>query len=76
MNKFKIEIRTSSLTPTFRDELIHIIKGHPGDIPLSIFLKDEQTGHRIEFDSKKYKVSDSEELKEAFSQIEVEIVKE
>ena len=74
MKKVKIEIRTSSLSPAFREELLRIIKEHPGTCSLGLFLNDDETGHRIEFDSKKYKVTDSEELKEALSQIGVEFV--
>ena len=74
MNKVKIEIRSSSLSPAFREELLRIIKEHPGTCSLGLFLNDAETGHRIEFNSKKYKVSDSEELKEALSQIGVELV--
>ena len=76
MNKLQIEIQTSSLSPAFRKKLIGIIEEHPGDTPLALFLKDDRTGHRIEFDSRKYKVSDSGELKAALSQIGVEIVTE
>lgn len=76
MKKLKIEISTSSLTPKFRKELIHIIQEHQGDVHLSIFLKDVKTGHRIEFDSKKYQVSDSVELKKSLEQIGIEIVSE
>lgn len=74
MNKVKIEIRSSSLSPAFREELLRIIKEHPGTCSLGLFLNDAETGNRIEFNSKKYKVSDSEELKEALSQIGVELV--
>lgn len=74
MKKVKIEIRTSALSPAFREELLRIIKEHPGACPLGLFLNDAETGHRIEFDSKKYRVSDSEELKEALSQIGVDNV--
>lgn len=69
MKTIKIEILTSSLSPVFREELLRIIKENPGDCSLSIFLKDGETDHGIEFNSKKYKVSYSEEMKDSLSKI-------
>ena len=54
---FSFDLNTAMLTPDFRASLVSTLKQHKGNIPLNIFIIDENTGYRIRFFSKGYKVS-------------------
>ncbi|MBE6233446.1 MAG: DNA polymerase III subunit alpha [Bacteroidales bacterium] len=73
---FAINISTSMLTTEFREKLVKMIKSNKGNIPLSMFLHDPQTGWKIEFLSRKFKVAvtssflkELEDMKISFSPV-------
>ena len=54
---FSINISTSMLNNGFREKLITVVKHNKGNIPLSMTLFDPQTNYKIEFLSKKFRIS-------------------
>jgi hypothetical protein len=52
-----ILVSTTMLNDKFRESLVKCIKKNKGSIGLSMFLHDPTTGYKIEFASRKYKVS-------------------
>ncbi len=52
-----ILVTTTMLNDKFRESLVKCIKRNKGTIGLSMFLHDPATGYKIEFASRKYKVS-------------------
>ena len=59
---FTINLTTDILNEKFHKELVKIIKGNTGTIPLNMMLYDEATGYKIEFASKKYRVAVTSDL--------------
>ena len=59
---FILNIDTPMLTPSFREDLVKVIRKHKGSTPLEMFLYDPQTRYRIQFKSNKYQVRVSTEL--------------
>ena len=59
---FNINISTPMLTPEFREKLVKMIKANKGTVPLTMMLVDPQTGWKIEFLSRKFKVAVTEQL--------------
>ena len=62
MSGFSIEVNTPMLTPSFRKQLLGVVKSHPGDQQLIIYFFDPETRYRIQFISRKFQVSVSTEL--------------
>ena len=59
---FAINITTNMLSPDFRVRLVKTIKANKGKTPLSIYLYDPEKGWKIEFFSRKFSVSVSEDF--------------
>ena len=59
---FSIQVDTPMLSSSFRSALVKVIKAHTGGIPLSIYLFDPTTHYRINFYSRKFRVSVSQDL--------------
>ena len=59
---FILNIDTPMLTPSFREDLVKVIRKHKGSTPLEMFLYDPQTRYRIQFKSNRYQVRVSTEL--------------
>ena len=59
---FNINISTPMLTPEFREKLVKMIKANKGTVPLTMMLVDPQTGWKIEFLSRKFKVAVTDQL--------------
>ena len=52
-----LNLMSGQVDATFRKELVRLLKASPGETPLLIYIIDPATGYKIEFKSKKYKVS-------------------
>ena len=59
---FSLDITTPMLTQQFRQDLVKVVRQHKGNIPLTLHLYDPQTRYRIQFYSKKYQVSVTQEF--------------
>ncbi len=57
-----LELDSQLLSPGFRSRLTALLKAFPGKMPLSILLKDDATGYKLEFHSKKYSVAVTSEF--------------
>ncbi len=55
-------INTEQLNNEFREKLKSLLKTYEGKTPLKIFLEDNKTKYRVEFISKKFKISMSNEF--------------
>ena len=62
LSGFVIGLTTPMLTQKFRKDLATVLKRHPGNLPLGMYLTDHETGYRIQFHSNKYKVGVNEDL--------------
>ncbi len=62
IENFQIDITTSMLNASFRENLVKLVKSHKGPTPLTLFLFDPVTRYRIQFFSKKYQISVSSAL--------------
>ena len=54
---FTVEIDTSLLNPSFRKDLVSLLKENKGKIPLSVKVRDRATSYNLEFHSKKFGVA-------------------
>ena len=54
---FTIFIKTSMLSSEFREDLVNIVRHNTGSVPLTMFLEDPVTNYKIEFLSRKFKIS-------------------
>ena len=54
---FTIFIKTSMLSSEFREDLVNIVGHNTGSVPLTMFLEDPVTNYKIEFLSRKFKIS-------------------
>lgn len=52
----ELNISTDALNEHFRKDLVRTIKTYKGETPLNIRLTDKETGYKIDFFSKKFKV--------------------
>ena len=52
-----IEVSTDMITPSFRKDLVSLLKKHKGKIRLGLKLVDKETEYIVDFFSKKYSVS-------------------
>ena len=59
---FNLDIETPVINDNFRKAFVKVIKKHPGNIPLNIYVFDPVTRYRILFYSKKYQVAVTSEL--------------
>lgn len=57
LSGFAIEVNTHSLNPEFRENLKNAVRKSKGNIPLAIFVVDNEKKYNIEFLSKKYQVA-------------------
>ena len=57
-----VDLDTEMLSPAFRKQLQRLLKDYPGNIPFSIQLRDRATGYNLEFRSKKFAVSVTNEF--------------
>ena len=57
-----VDIDTPMLVPSFREELVKVVRRHKGSVPLEMTLFDPQTRYRIQFKSNKFQVAVSTEL--------------
>ena len=54
---FVINVTTPMLSEEFRGRLMKLLKANKGSIPLQMYLYDPQTRYKIEFKSRKFQVS-------------------
>ena len=52
-----LNVMSGQVDAAFRKELVRLLKASPGETPLLIYIVDPATGYKIEFKSKKFKVS-------------------
>ena len=52
-----LNVMSGQVDAAFRKELVRLLKASPGETPLLIYIIDPATGYKIEFKSKKFKVS-------------------
>ena len=62
LKSFGLNIDSPMLTPSFREDLVRVIRKHKGHTPLEIFLYDPKTRYRIQFKSNKFEVAVSTDL--------------
>lgn len=55
-------VQTHQLKGSFREELMRIIKAHPGQSLVALQLSDDRTGKQVLFASNKYRVAISEDI--------------
>ena len=67
-----IDVVSSRLTRTFRENLVSIIKKHKGKIPLTISYFDPPTGYRVPFYSKSMMVAVSSEFLQQLKELGIE----
>ena len=66
-----ISVNSARLSPSFRKQLLKIIKENKGDTPLKLLLIDEPSGYKVEFKVKKYCVTVSSVFKDSLEAIGV-----
>ena len=62
VKSLKLSISTTMLTGEFRESLVNIIKRNKGSIPLTMTLHDPQTHFKIDFLSRKFQVTITQQL--------------
>jgi len=62
ISKFTVYLDSEVLCDNFRKDFAKILKRHKGEMPLNIYLRDSETGYSLEFHSKKYLVSVTQDL--------------
>ena len=62
VKNLKLSISTTMLTGEFRESLVNIIKRNKGSIPLTMTLHDPQTHFKIDFLSRKFQVTITQQL--------------
>ena len=62
VKSLKLSISTTMLTGEFRENLVNIIKRNKGSIPLTMTLHDPQTHFKIDFLSRKFQVTITQQL--------------
>ena len=67
VKNFTIQLTTPMLTPEFREKLVQLIKDNKGNVPLSMKLYDPVHKWNIEFASRKFSVSVSNEFVSALA---------
>ena len=69
LSKIIVNVETSQLNESFRKNLVKILKAFPGKIPLNLFLVDKATGYKLEFFSKKFAVSVTNEFLDSLERL-------
>lgn len=57
LSGFAINVTTPMLSSSFTKRLTSLLSSHKGQVPLTLYLYDEQTRYKVEFFSKKYQVA-------------------
>ena len=69
INGISISLDTAQLSPEFRKELVSTLKESKGKIPVSLLVRDKETGYNLEFYSKKYQVDVRADLLDALGRL-------
>ena len=62
IGSFRMILDSSMINPSFRKELVRIIKKYKGKTPLHMLLSDKESGYKIELVSRKFNVRVCNEL--------------
>ena len=71
VTEFVLHIDSSRLSQDFRKQLVKLLKESKGKIPLIINLKDDTSGYKIDFRSKKFSVSVGQPLIDAVNRMQI-----
>jgi len=67
-----LELDSSGISPSFRKDIVRVLKSSKGKIPVSVFLSDRKSGYNLEFHSRKFTVGLNSEFLSQLSRIGVQ----
>ena len=57
-----LDLSSTMLNPDFRKKLVNVVRGSKGNVPLMMVIDDPGTNYKVEFISRKYKISISSDF--------------